>query len=146
MEAMNDNEKYLMAQILLLRKEYEQLQLEHGRQSEKLYELEQTVAALTRSKPWRYYTGIRVGTHMVLACHTKAGCKNLLKTILLHTKDYINSRPGLKQKVMSLLRYFPDVTYRLKKLGRIEAETEHYNPEFNKNAQIIYNRLRIHNE
>lgn len=141
MEAMNDNEKYLMEQILLLRKEYEQLQLEHGRQSEKLYELEQTVAALTRSKPWRYYTDIRVG-----ACHTKAGCKNLLKTILLHTKNYINSRPGLKQKVMSLLRYFPSVTYRLKKLGRIEIETEHYNPEFNQNAQIIYNRLRIHNE
>ncbi len=142
MDKTKENENYLLEQILLLRREHEQLQLEHDRQAEKLHELEQSLQELVRSKPWRYYTALRVSIHMLLACRSKAGCRNTAKTILLHAKDYINGRPALKRRVMSTLRYFPGMAYRLKKLGRAVPEEEHYTPEFNKNAQIIYNRLK----
>ncbi len=142
MDKTKENESYLLEQVLLLRKEYEQLQLEHDRQPEKLHELEHGLNELTRSKPWRYYTALRISVHMLLSCRTKAGCKNTVKTALIHAKDYINSRPALKKHIMSSLRYFPGLTYRLKKLGRAVPVEEHYAPEFNRNAQIVYNRLK----
>lgn len=136
------NEDYLVKQLARLQQECDFLLLQHEKQATKLAELEETVAAITRCKPWRYYTALRIGTHLVLGCHTKAGCKECARRILIHTKDYVNGRPQLKKKVMLVLSHFPSLVYRLKRIHKAEQPVERYVPSFHINARIVYNRLK----
>lgn len=136
------NEDYLAKQLARLQQECDLLQLQHEKQIARMTELEEAVAAITRCKPWRYYTALRVGTHLLLGCHTKAGCKDFVRRLLIYGKNYVNSRPQLKKKVMSVLGHFPSLVYKLKKMQKAEQATICYVPSFHTNARIIYNRLK----
>ena len=135
------NADYLVKQMAQLQQECALLQMKHERQAVRLMELEESVKAITRCKPWRYYTALRVGTHLLMGCHTKAGCKEFVCKLLICVKDYVNGRPQLKKKVMSVLNHFPSLCYRLKKIQKAEQQVVCYVPSFHINARIIYNRL-----
>ena len=135
------NKDYLAKQVARLQQECDLLQLQHEKQAMRLMELEETVAAITRCKPWRYYTALRVGTHLLLGCRTRTGCKEFVHKLLIYAKDYVNGRPQLKKRVISVLNHFPSLCYRLRKMQKAEQSAACYVPSFHINARIIYNRL-----
>ena len=136
------NADYLVKQMAQLQQECALFQMKHERQAVRLMELEESVKAITRCKPWRYYTALRVGTHLLLGCRTRAGCKEFVHKLLIYVKDYVNGRPQLKKRVMSVLNHFPSLCYRLRKMQKAEQATICYVPSFHTNARIIYNRLK----
>ena len=71
--------------------------------------------------------------------------KQGVKRILVPLKHGINRYPALKRPIMAVLHRFPDLEYRLKRLGRPPAEQpSRYIPAFTPNAARVFACLAGH--
>lgn len=71
--------------------------------------------------------------------------KDFIKGVLLFCKHRINRHPELKEHIMRVLKHFPVLEQRLRKLGRPPGQgnmEEQYEPVFNEVANRIYEELK----
>ncbi len=48
----------------------------------------------------------------------KNNSKKILKKNIIHIKNYIEKKPILKNKVLKVLKYFPKIEHRLRRIGQ----------------------------